>query len=477
MLQNQDHIVKQKIVGGLVTSMGARVLSMAVRIVSVLLLPLWLSPAEIGYCALIMVCVNLPIAFADLGLGTALIKKEDLQERDFYTVYSINILTALMLGLGLLYFANPLSISLNAHPLEGLIPVAVFAIPLSVLAIVPNAKLQRELRFRSLAARDFAGELAFALPSVGLASLGFGAMSVAAALVLQRLVRYVIANISVDWSPRLYIGLQSVQKLFGFSLWQIFALTLTQLFYNLDKLLLSTFLSPVSLGYYNLSLQIAVNPISSLVGTARNVFFASFARMQSNLPACRELFTKLLRYLLLLPLSISAVGYVWLHFIPAVYGSQWQAAIGVAQLLFASAVIFSFDLIEGVIIAIGGERRRVLSAALRLSVMVCGILLLREHLSPILVALILVAANAVSALLNLQFALKRLGIALGMLHQQLPLLCSLLLALGLSIGFAHVLRSPLLWQCALFSVSMLIFLAILFHKDVKVVISLLRKRR
>ncbi|GEM_PF-3174398 len=470
---SQDKISK-KITGGLVASMGARLLAMSLRIVSVLLLPLWLSPTEIGYTALIMVCVNLPITFADLGLGTALIKHQQLDESDFHSVYTLNIITATVSALALLYFADPISIAVNAPSLKGLLPIAAFAIPLSVLAVVPNVKLQRDLRFNSLAARDIAGEIAFASSSLALAVLGFGAMSIAIALVFQRLVRYLTASIAVDWRPKLALRLRSFQKLFSFSMWQVFSLVLTQLFYNLDKLLLSSILSPLPLGYYNISLQIAINPISSLTGAACNVLFAGFAKLQNNIQACRALFTQVLRYLLLVPLCVSAVGYVWLRFIPSVYGAEWTDATPIAQVLFAAAVIFSFDLIEGVIIAFNGERRRVFSSIARLSFMILGILALQSALSPMRLAIILIAANSISAASNIHFAINRLGIQAKSLLEVIRVLPPLLAFLALAVLLVKLDFIRLWWECLIYSSASFVILAIIFNSDLKKLLQVLR---
>ena len=458
--------------------MTARVLSMAIRIISVLLLPIWLDPSDIGYIALILACINLPIAFSDLGFGSALIKQKDLDENDYRAVYTLNVVTGLILVVVLFFGAGVLSSWMDAPDLAKYLPIAVWAIPFSVFAIVPNAKLQKDLRFVSLAKRDFIGELAYSLITVILAAAGFGVYCVAIGLIAHRFVRFLLARIAVDWKPALVWRPSAIRKMFGFSFYQSLSLIFTQLFYNLDKILLATFLSPTALGYYNLSYQVGVSPIYSLMGTVKNVFFAAFVKIQDNLKESAQIFGKILKYSILLPVAISAVGMPWIQYIPVVYGEKWADAVPIAQFLFAFSVIITMDIYEGIVIAIGKVRVRVISSFVRLVLMVGALCLLNKlvTLTPLMVAICLVSCCCLAGMINLFVILRKLQFSWRQFFSTLRAVPGVLLLLGISLfltlgGFLNSI-----WSVIAFFILICAFLVVFFRKDIREGIRLILKR-
>lgn len=390
--------------------MGARVVAMALRFLVIGLLPLWLLPSEIGYAALLMVFVNLPIAFADLGLGTALIKDATFEKPLIHSAFTLSLGASMVMAIGLILLAPAIEASLEL-PAFFLI-VSSFAIPIGALTIIPNSLLAKELRFTSLAMRDLAGEVVFSLACLGMVIAGYGALGVAVALVLQRLVRWIVASLAVEWRAQLQLKREAIERLWRFSSSQLASLTLTQVFNNIDKLLLAGFLSPTMLGFYAQGQQLTVAPVQSLTGVVNNVIFASFAKIQNDLESLKILFIKLAKGYLWASFLLVAIAFPALNLIPIVYGKDWTEALSVARFLSLCIPIFSASLLEGLMLTIGGVNRRVLSTILRLATMVVLFLiiaiLIPQILSPLSLAVCLVIASFVGASINASFVMRRL---------------------------------------------------------------------
>lgn len=417
--------------------MGLRIFAMALRFVTICLLPFWLSPYEIGLMALIIACVNLPVTFADFGFGTAIIKEKNATERMFRSVFTFVTISSTILAAAIILGA-PFIENLFELPVLFTI-IAAFALPFNAFAIVPNAILQRELRFTNLAIRDLIGEIAFSSTAITLAVLGYGALSIAVAAVFMRFIRWTISSVSVRWNPKLLLNREDLKQLTKFSLYQFASLSLTQIFNQIDKLLLAAHLSPTSLGYYSQAQQFTVYPVQTLSGTANNVFFASFSKVQDDDEMLRQLFTKILRGLILISGVIVGCLAPALHLIPFIYQADWVNAVPIAQAMCIFLPAFCAFVFEGTMIAIGGEQKRVISSATKLSIFVIGTVVFFAFFpnpdAPIAVASIFGSATLVAALMNLSFIIRRLKI-LSFRPFAKPLALALLIAsIGLCVSF------------------------------------------
>lgn len=408
-LQFSMNILKT-ILHGLVTSLGLRAMSMALRFVTICLLPLWLTPAEIGIMALILICVNLPVALADFGFGTALIKEKDASQTMFQSVFTFVIASATVIALAIILGAPLLERAFSLP--AGLAIMAAFALPFNAFAIVPNAILQRELRFTNLAIRDVTGEVTFSASALILAICGFGATSIAIAVVAQRFVRWLIASISVKWTPKIAFSRSDMKQLSKFSRYQFASITITQLFNQIDKLLLAAYLSPAALGFYSQAQQFTVYPVQALSGTANNVFFASFAKVQDDEKMLQNLFVKILRgFLVANGLIIGCIAPA-LHLVPIFYKPEWAQVIPLALVLCLFLPAFCGFIFEGIMISMGGEKLRVKTSTLKLCLLtiltITVFSLFPSANGPMIMAAILGGATTISTSINFIYIVRHL---------------------------------------------------------------------
>lgn len=398
------------ILRALATSLTTRVLAMGLRFVTICLLPIWLVPAEIGFNAVLMAILNFSIAIIDLGFGTALIKEKTCTIAMYRSVLTL-ILAFSLLGSGsLIFFSASIGAFFSIPPI--LLILSAFAIPFSVLTIVPNALLQRDLRFTNLALRDLFGEVAFCATALFLAIDGATELCVAIALVAQRIVRWLISSLSIRYSPGLAFHWGEIQKLLRFSLFQLGNLTVTQLANRLDTLLLSIFLTPTMVGFYSQGQQLSTIPVQSVTGTVTNIFFATFAKLQDEVEKFKALFIRIVRGMLFLSLLAVSIAYPAMGLIPRIYGADWAASVEIARTLCFSLPFFVMSCLEGILITVGGERRRLASSLMRMGIMALGISLCFTVFSATAnacdVARIVFISAFVGTMLNFQYLWKKL---------------------------------------------------------------------
>ena len=109
--------MRSRVLRGLGWKVGSQIVLQLSRVVVGVILARLLTPSDYGVAAMVLVFSGLILIFSDLGLGTALVQRRELSERDRSTVFWTS------LGAGLLFTV------------------------LGILAAGPIAKFYGQLRF------------------------------------------------------------------------------------------------------------------------------------------------------------------------------------------------------------------------------------------------------------------------------------------------------------------------------------------
>lgn len=272
----------QDAIHGARTTAVAQGLRVALGLVTTAVLAKSLSPGEFGIVGLAAVVIGFVVLFKDLGTGAAVVQRERLEPATLASLFWLNcaIGAAGTLALALLapVLANLFLEPRLAGPLTGL----AFTLTLSGPAVVPQALLQRDLRFRALARIEVVSQVLGSVVAIALAWLGAGCWS----LVVQVLVAQVIASsttlVVAGYRPRgrfSFAALRGIAAvsgpLVGFQIFNYFAR-------NADQALLGRFVGAAAVGDYALGNRLVMQPLGSIAMVTQRVLLPVCARMQDD---------------------------------------------------------------------------------------------------------------------------------------------------------------------------------------------------
>ncbi len=240
-----------------------------------------------------LVVVLLLALVGDLGLGMALVRFREAEEGHFSTAFWTN------LGLGLLIVvalvAGAPLVSSFAQDAPGfqavLVPLAAL-IPFAAVSGVMRARLQRELRFRSIAVAEIVAVLWAG---------GVGVVALAAGLgpwapILNAITREValLAGLwwAAAWRPRFVFGMAYLRNLLRFGFNITGANGLNYLNANLDYLFIMYFLGDKAMGYYSFAYRFTMLPYARLAQTVNQVLFPALASVQEEDERLRQGYLK-----------------------------------------------------------------------------------------------------------------------------------------------------------------------------------------
>ena len=171
--------------------------------------------------------------------------------------------TALLLLFGLLGTGLALAalLALELIPtisdLKGPIAVMLMLTPIVLLAQVPLARLERNLRYRAVALCELTAQLIFASTAVTLAYLGLGVWAMVIAYAIQQLVFAVAIHIIAQCRPRIAWDRGDARDILSYGLGYSASLSVWQLRTLMVPLVVAPILGPAAAGVIALSIRLA----------------------------------------------------------------------------------------------------------------------------------------------------------------------------------------------------------------------------
>ena len=339
---------------GAVAGVLQQLMSVAVTVVLARLL----EPAEFGLVAIAQSGVAAVSVFANVGLGAALVRRSLLSDVLVSTVCWLSLALGILLSAAAYALAPLMAGALGQPAAADLLRLLSPVIALQVVAAVPRALLQREVRLHLVYALEVVAFVVYAAAQVLLAFAGFGARSV----IVGQLAMAVVLLVGLLSITRLRPGWRfswgSVREDIGFSA-QVLSFTfVTYVGKNVDYWVIGRALGAQALGLYYVAFvlpNILRQRISTLMAEIAYPVLARSAG-PSELRRTYLRASRLSLFLVLPPM----VGLALLShdIVLLCFGSQWLPAAPAMALLALAAGIEVTVPVTGVIFLALGQPLR-----------------------------------------------------------------------------------------------------------------------
>jgi PST family polysaccharide transporter len=249
--------------GAVVTGI-AQVYRMVLSIVSGILLARFLSPDDFGLVAMVSSCFAFVALIQDLGLNQATIQRERISHAQMSALFWLSVGFSMLMALAFAACAPLVSWFFGDSRLIALTIAFAFLIPLSGGQSQQFAILNRDLRFRTLAAFDVLGATVSATVSVTFAWFTASYWALFTASLASALIGFVCVWMVCDFRPRrpsfdgeLKEFVRFGSAVSGFNIVNYFAR-------NADNLLIGRFYGAEQLGFYDRAYRLLLFPLSQI---------------------------------------------------------------------------------------------------------------------------------------------------------------------------------------------------------------------
>lgn len=299
-----------------------------------LLLARLLTPEDFGVMAAAMVVISLSQAIADGGLGKALVQRRESVDACANAAFWISLAFSTVLGLLLIAGAPAIAAFFGDQRITPVVRVLALQVPLTGLAAIPIALLQRDLAFRELFWVRLITAGLPALASIPLALAGAGYWALVAGAVVGQALQLVAVWWRSPWRPRLGGDRLAAVELTGFGRWAAMSAVLTWGYGWLDALFVARYLGSHDMGMYRIGTTLVTMVFGLAFSPLLPVLYSVFSRSGHRIDVVAASLVDTTRAIATVSFPIAAVLMLAAPAVQAgLIGSQWAGLAPVLALL------------------------------------------------------------------------------------------------------------------------------------------------
>jgi O-antigen/teichoic acid export membrane protein len=336
--------LKERTIRGGSARVAALAANFFVRVGSLMILARLLEPKDFGLLGMVTAVTGVLSLFRDFGLSAAAIQRSDVTEEQTSTLFWINVLT----GAALTLFTGALAPAVSRFYHEPRLWAVTWVVALGFLingaGVQHSVRLQREMRFTTLALIDVASLVISTAIAIVAAKAGYGVWALVTTTISFPLITTCALWLATAWipgKPRRGVGIRSMMRFGG-------ALTLNGLVLYLasngEKVLLGRFWGAEALGIYGRAYQLIRIPTDNLNTAVGDVAFSALSRIQDDPSRLRNYF--LTGYSLVLTLTLPITLSCALFADDTVFvllGPKWKEAASIFRLLAPTMLVFAIS--------------------------------------------------------------------------------------------------------------------------------------
>jgi O-antigen/teichoic acid export membrane protein len=348
--------LKRKTVRGVFWNAAGSWGSQLVSFLVFLVLARLLVPKDFGAVAIAGAFLTLLQPLAGMGMGAAIVQRDDLQPTHLDAAFWGNTLLSGVMILVTFLVAPHLSTPFDEPVLSSLLPWMSIALGLMGLNVVPEALLQRDHDFRALALRRFAGVLCGAAVGVSMAYAGYGVWSLIGREIATHAVDTVALWRQCSWRPRLRFSPNRFMQLFRFGMPQMGTELLNFANRRSDDLIIGYFLGSTMLGYYTIAYRFLTLGTQLLTRIITPVSLATFARLQADDGRLQRAYLRLMHASAVIAFpAFAGLSLVMAELLPVAFGTHWTESIPVAQVLSLAGMLHAVLILNGSLMVAKGR--------------------------------------------------------------------------------------------------------------------------
>jgi O-antigen/teichoic acid export membrane protein len=287
----------------------------------------FVSSADYGLNSMLEAPLELLFLLSTLGLDLALVRSRTLAPELIRPVFGWLLL--INGGLSCAYFFGSAHIAayFGEPGLKPLAQALAFLFLLVPFRVIPNAMLDRELKFKLRAAVELVCSVCSAATSMTLAVLGFGVWALVAGVLVSRVLSALLLMVLQPWIALPSLRLDAVRGMLalGGTLTLASALAITAGMFAV--LIGGPAIGAAQLGLYTVALQFAMLPLSKVMPIVNSIVFPAFSKFEGQ-PVAIGNYTAIslgTGSLLLLPV-MAGLACSSPAFAAGVLGPQWAPA-------------------------------------------------------------------------------------------------------------------------------------------------------
>ncbi|UTM56561.1 lipopolysaccharide biosynthesis protein [Photobacterium sp. CCB-ST2H9] len=339
--------IKRKTVTSLKWSAIERLATQIVQLIVMLILASTLGPEAFGLVGMLAVFISISQVFVDSGMSSALIRKQDVSEKDFATAFYFNIAISIV-SYAVLITVSPVIANFYRQPeLEMLSIMLGSVVVINSFAIVQRAKLSIKMDFKTQAKASLLAVSLSSLTSLSMAYMDMGVWALVAQNLIYAFANVLFLNVFNPWWPGCKFSKSSFKDLFGFGSKLLAAGLIDSFYQNIYQIVIGRQFSAYSVGQFTQANQLVKTPASTITMVIQRVTYPMLSGIQNDKQRLESayLLTIRLAATVIFPL-LFGLSSVSTPMLPLLLGQEWIPAATFVSILCFGFVLYPIHAIN-----------------------------------------------------------------------------------------------------------------------------------
>ncbi|MDB4957867.1 MAG: flippase family protein [Myxococcales bacterium] len=349
----------------------------------------WVSTADFGAATLAIALFPILDRLGGMGLSSAVVREADSEPKAQSTIFWLGF-GASMLVFAILAIARPAIGALFPDAIVGSL-LAAYGVRLVInsFAIIPDAMLKRELRYRELSLVKMIASLADTGTKLGLAYVGahgipeLSIWCFALGPIANTVVSAIGLQICYRWRPRFAFRREIAVRAARFTASISGGELLYYAYTSADYLVIGTYFGDAAVGVYRLAYELVLDVVRLLSMVTAEVAFPTFVRLSADRRAVSDQLLRFTRQnLIVLGPFLAFVAIEADDLLALLYPPMPASAATVARILCCVGALRTLGFILPALLAGIGQASRVLIYNALAAVVLPAMFVIAAHVAP-----------------------------------------------------------------------------------------------
>jgi O-antigen/teichoic acid export membrane protein len=348
--------LKNKTIHGFKWSFTDNIVNSGITFLVGLILARLLSPDEFGIIGMIAVFIAISNSFIDSGFSSALIRKTNVQDIDYNTVFYFNLIVGVFFYL-VLYLCAPVISSFFKEPtLISVTRIIGIVLVINALSIIQRTIFVKRIDFKTQTKISFLSSILSGVVGIGMALAGYGVWSLVGQQISRQFFNTLFLWIYSSWRPSWAFSKKSFKEMFGFGSKLLLTGLIDTLYKNVYYLIIGRFYTANQLGQYTRAEQFSSIFSSNLTNVIQRVSYPALSSVQEEQNRLRLAYKKTIKTTMLISftcmLGLVAVAKPLLI---VLIGEKWLPAVGYLQIICFSGMLYPLHALNLNILQVKGR--------------------------------------------------------------------------------------------------------------------------
>jgi O-antigen/teichoic acid export membrane protein len=317
-----------------------------------------LTAVDYGLVGFAYIIINFLSSFEDLGINSAVIQREKLNDESLATGLTIKTIISVSLFIISVVFAPFAQSFFDNKNVVLVIRLLSLNFLINLFSFFPNTILTRNLNYKKINLARLSSRLINSLVSIILAISGFKYLSIVIANIIATLILVLVLNYFQPKKIRFAYNKQVGTELFNYG-WRLsLSGIIIFIIFNTDNFVIGLLKGSNTLGYYIIAFNWGSMICSVLGSTIHEVLFPTFAKLQKNIDSIRSAYLRTIEYVsffsIFSNILLMFISRDFLFFILGKGSAKWIPAISAFRILCIYGIVRSIlEPIGNVIMALG----------------------------------------------------------------------------------------------------------------------------